>query len=91
MAGSWEEKLCQEPLAAQLTFALGYLVARVVAYTILGLMLGSVAEAPWTGGLRKSLEPVAFTLVSLLVVSWTVIRLVLGDRTALGSPKSQVM
>lgn len=76
---------------AIVTSALGYLVARVLAYTILGLMLGSVGEAPWTGWLRKSLEPIAFTLVSLLVFRWTVIKLLLGDRTALDSPKSQVM
>ena len=76
---------------AIVTSALGYLVARVLAYTILGLMLGSVAEAPWTRWLRKSLELIAVTTVSLLVFRWTVIKLLLGDRTALASPKSQVM
>ena len=76
---------------AIVTSALGYLVARVLAYTILGLMLAGCAEAPWTGWLRMSLEPIAFTSVSFLVFRWTVIKLLLADRTAPASPKAQVM
>ncbi len=50
---------------ASITFALVYLIALVLEYTILELMLGS--------------------LVSLLVFRWTVIKLLLADRTALAS------
>ena len=74
---------------ATITFALGYLIAIVLQYTILELMLGSLAEAPWKGWLRVSVRPIAFTAVSLLVFRWTVIKLLLADRTAVASPKAK--
>ena len=74
---------------ATITFALGYLIALVLEYTILELMLGGLAEAPWTGWLRKSVRPIAFTSVSLLVFRWTIIKLLLADRTAVASPKAK--
>lgn len=74
---------------ASITFGLGYLIAIVLQYTILELMLGSLAEAPWTGWLRMSVRPIAFTAVSLLVFRWTVIKLLLADRTAVASPKAK--
>ena len=76
---------------AIVTSALGYVIAQVLDYTILTLMLRSFADAPWTGWLRKSLGPITFTSVSFLVFRWTVIKLLLADRTASASPKAQVM
>ena len=73
---------------AAITFALGYLITLVLEYTFLELMLGRLAEAPWTGWLRKSVRPIAFTSVSLLVFRWTVIKLLLGERTAPASSKA---
>jgi hypothetical protein len=72
---------------AAITFALGYLITLVLEYTILELVLGSSAETPWTGWLRRSVRPIAFTSVSLLVFRWTVIKLLLADRTALAWPR----
>jgi hypothetical protein len=74
---------------AAITFALGYLITLVLEYTILELILGSLAEAPWTGWLRKSVGPIAFTVVSLFVFRWSVIKLLLADRTAVASPKAK--
>ena len=73
---------------ASITFGLGYLITLLCEYTIFDLMLGSLAEAPSTGWVRKSVRPSAFTLVSLLVFRWTVIKLLLADRIAPASPKS---
>ena len=58
-------------------------------YAIFDLMLGSLADAPSTGWVRKSVRPSAFTLVSLLVFRWTVIKLLLADRTVLASPNAK--
>ena len=74
---------------ATITFALGYLITLVLEYTILELMLGSFAEAPWSGWIRKSVRPIAFTLMSLLVFRWTVIKLLLSDRTTVASPTAK--
>jgi hypothetical protein len=68
------------------TTALGYVVSQVLEFTILELMLGSLAEAPWAGWLRKSVQPISVTVVSLLVFRWTVTKLLLRDRTASASP-----
>jgi hypothetical protein len=67
---------------AAITFALGYLIAVVLEYTILEPLLGSFAEAPRAGWLRMSVRPIVFTTVSLLVFRWAVIKLLLADRTA---------
>ena len=75
---------------ATITFALGYLITLVLEYTVFEIMLGSLAEAPWIGWLRLSVRPIAFTLVSLVVFRWTVVKLLLplADRTALASPRA---
>jgi hypothetical protein len=74
---------------AAITFALGYLITLVLEYTILEIMLGSIAEAPWTGWLRKVVRPIAFTAVSLLVFRWAVIKLLLSDRTVPASANAE--
>jgi hypothetical protein len=68
---------------ASITSVVGYLITLVLEYANLEVMLGGLAEASWTGWLRKSVGPIALTLVSLLVFRWTVIKLLLADRTDL--------
>ena len=74
---------------ATMTYALGYLIALALEHTILELLLRSLADAPWVGWLHKSVRPIAFTAVSLVVFRCTVIRLLLADRTAPHSPKAK--
>jgi hypothetical protein len=76
---------------AAVTFALGHLIVAVFEYTIFELVLGSMAEAPWPGWLCRAVRPLAFTSVSLLVFRWTVIKLLLVDRTARFASKAEVM
>lgn len=71
---------------AIVTTALGFLLSRALEYTILDLVAGRWVEAPWTGWLRNSVQPVSVILVSLLVFRWTVTKLLLRDRTAPASP-----
>jgi hypothetical protein len=67
---------------AAMTFTLGYLITLGLDYAFFHLMMNSSTEASWTGWLRTALRPITFTLVSLLVFRWAVIRLLLAKRSA---------
>jgi hypothetical protein len=77
-------------LYAAITFVLGHLITLVLEYAILELILGSLDEAPWTEWLRRFVQPTVFTVVSLLVFRWAVIKLLLADRIARASSKAPV-
>lgn len=76
---------------ASITFVGGYLIALPLDYAIFELALGGFADASWPEWLRPFLQPIVFTLLSLFIFRWAVIKLLLADRTALASPKARVM